>query len=205
MAHLTTTELAERLKLSKARISQYVSEGKLAGCYSGDGRQRRFDLSKVSDALKRNLDLGQMTGNGRVTRRVLQGLDDADPVQPVPVRDGAELSSRDPDRLELATIQIKEEEARRRRRDNERDDGRWVMAEEVERNTARAIAREVSQFEVVLRDGARAVADTMGVDFRQVRKVLMDQWRQHRTARHEAVQADAEAASMTDAERASNV
>lgn len=206
MAELNTTELADRLSVSKARISQYVSEGKLAGCYSGDGRQRRFDLDKVAEALGRRLDLGQMTGNGRATRRALRDIeDDGRPIDVPAPRDGSELLARDPDRLELATIQIKEEEARRRRRDNERDEGRWVLAEDVERHTSRAISREISQFEVVLRDGARAIADAMGVDFREARKLLMDQWRIHRASRRDSLREEASAASMSAGERDANV
>lgn len=206
MADLNTTQLAERLSVSKARISQYVSEGKLNGCYSGDGRARRFDLAKVAEALGRKLDLGQMTGNGLATRRAIRVIEDEClPVTAPPPRDGGELPPRDPDRLELATIQIKEEEARRRRRDNERDEGRWVLAEEVQRHTARAVAREIGQFETVIRDAARAVADQFGVDFREVRKVMMDQWRLHRGSRRDLLRLEGEKSDLSDAEKAATV
>lgn len=206
MADLNTTELAARLSVSKARISQYVSEGKLNGCFSGDGRGRRFNVVKVAEALGKQLDLGQMTGNGLGTRRALRDIEDgAAPPAAVGPRDGSELPQRDPDRLELATIQIKEEEARRRRRDNERDEGRWVLAEEVQRQSARAVSREIGQFETVIRDAARAVADQFGVDFREVRKVMMDQWRQHRGNRRDELRAEAEGVTTSDAEKAANI
>ncbi len=205
MADLNTTQLAERLSVSKARVSQYVAEGKLEGCYSGDGRARRFDLSKVAEALGRKLDLGQMTGNGLSTRRAIRDIENDDAPSAAPLRDGGELSPRDPDRLELATIQIKEEEARRRRRDNERDEGRWVLAEEVQRHTARAISREIGQFETVIRDAARAVADQFGVDFREVRKVMMDQGRQHRGSRRDGLRQAAGQADLSNAEKDATV
>lgn len=210
MANLNATELASKLDLSKARISQYVSSGKLDGCYVGDGRARRFDLGKVADALGKKLDLGQMAGNGLPTRRALRALADedddaAEAAPPAPARrsDG-QLERKDPDRLELATLQIKEEEARRRRRDNERDEGRWVLAEEVERHTARALAQEVGRFELVLRDGARLIADRLGVDYRTARAALMETWRDHRARRAPQLAAEAEAATMTDGEREAN-
>ncbi|VDC31406.1 hypothetical protein [Pseudogemmobacter humi] len=206
MADLNTTELAARLSVSKARISQYVAEGKLAGCYTGDGRARRFDLAKVADALGKRLDLGQMTGNGLSTRRAIRDIGEGSPTPAAPQpRDGSELPYRDPDRLELATIQIKEEEARRRRRDNERDEGRWVLAEEVQRHTARAVSREIGQFETVIRDAARAVADRFGVDFREVRKVMMDEWRRHRGNRRDELREEAAGVGMSEAEAAANV
>ncbi len=209
MADLNTTELAAQLGVSKPRISQYVSEGKLAGCFVGEGRARRFDLAKVAAALGKTLDLGQMTGNGRSTRRAIRAIGmDNDPPEPVgapKLKEGSALSPRDPDRLELATLQIKEEEARRRRRDNERDESRWVLADEVQRHTTRAMAKEIGQFEGVIRDAARAVADQFGVDYREVRKVMMDQWRAYRGNRRDSLLGDAASAIMSDAEREADI
>ena len=206
MADLNATELANRLGVSKARISQYMSSGKLEGCYSGEGRARRFDAAKVGAALGKRLDLGQMTGNGAGTRKALREMaaDSGDTDQPdkgAKNRGSDVLPPSDPDRLELATIQIKEEEARRRRRDNARDEGLWVLAEEVQRHTARLLANEVGQFDTILRDGARAVADALGVDARQVRRILTDQWREHRARRSDQLAQQATQARMTETEK----
>ena len=37
---VNATTLAQRLGVSKARISQYVAQGTLAGCFTGEGRAR---------------------------------------------------------------------------------------------------------------------------------------------------------------------
>lgn len=200
MPNLNATELAARLDVSKARISQYVSEGKLDGCFTGEGRSRRFDLAKVSAALGRRLDRGQMLGNGADTRKALREIELGMPAPARAQKPDTALPVSDPDRYELARILNAEEDARRKRRDNERDEGRWVLAEEVSRHTARAMGQEIAQFETALRDGARAVADQLGVDFREVRKILMDQWRQHRADRTGQLQQDAKAAPMVEAE-----
>ncbi|GGO26727.1 hypothetical protein GCM10010991_07660 [Gemmobacter aquaticus] len=206
---LNATQLADRLGVSKARVSQYLSEGKLVGCYEGEGRSRRFDLSKVQAALQGRLDPGQMLGNGASTKRALTDLGDPGDApadmrpRPAAKTDGA-LSPRDPDRYELARIQNAEEDARRKRRDNERDEGRWVLAEEVERSTAKLLSREIGQFETVIRDGARAIADRLGVDFREARQILMQVWRAHRGERAEALSAESQAAPMTEAEQEAN-
>ena len=202
---LNATQLADRLGVSKARVSQWVSEGKLAGCFQGDGRARRFDPTMVQKALSRGLDPGQMMGNGAATRKNLRDVDGDDAGPRPALKSGAALAPNDPDRYELARILSAEEDARRKRRDNERDEGRWVLAEEVERHTARALAREIGQFEVVLRDGARAVADILGVDFREVRKVLMDQWRTHRASRRDALSVEALAGTMSDVESEASI
>lgn len=213
---MNATQLAQRLGVSKARISQYVSSGKLDGCFSGDGRSRTFDEQKVAVALGKALHPGQMMGNGSQTRAVIRDLQaraaapvaDAASAMAMPARSQPEVRSRDGvlpsndnDRYELARIQKAEEEARRLRRQNAQEEGLYVLASEVERNVARMLAQEVSEFETVLRDAARAVADAFGVDFRSVRKVLVDTWRDHRRGRAVVLAEGAEAAGMTEAER----
>ena len=205
MAGLTTTALAERLGVTKGRISQLVSSGKLDGCYSGAGRNRRFDLGKSAEALNHKLDPGQMLGNGAGTKRKLADLTDGDDREQDQGRQGRDtLSPRDPDRYELARTQKVEEEARRLRRQNAESDGSMVLASAVRQEVVRQVGQEVAQFENVLRDGARAIADRMGVDYRTARQILTETWRKHRGDRAEVKQAEAEGADMTDAERAAD-
>lgn len=208
-------QLADVLGVSRARVQQYVAEGKLDGCFTGEGRGRRFDLDAVAARLGRALHPGQMLGNGAGTRRALQALSDgALPPQIVPraparvpegmpPRDG-ELSPKDPDRYELARTQKAEEEARRLRRENQLAEGSLVLASEVERQVARRMAQELAEVDNVLRDAARRMADTMGVEFRAARKVLVDTWRAHRAGRADALDAEALAAEATDAEMAAD-
>jgi transcriptional regulator with XRE-family HTH domain len=210
---LTASELAATLGVSKGRVSQYVSERKLDGCFDGEGRGRRFDLAKCAAALGRTLDPGQMMGNGASTRKALRGLafDGGEAIAPpVPESSGrsktdGELPSGDAARYEMARTQKAEEEVRRLRRDNELNEGTLVKASEVERQLARIVAQELAEFETVLRDGARKVADRMGVDFKAVRQALVETWRAHREGRVAALSAEAEAAAMTDAEIAADI
>ncbi|SOC13794.1 hypothetical protein SAMN05877809_10716 [Rhodobacter sp. JA431] len=210
--HLSGAQLAAELGLSRARVSQLVSEGKLDGCFTGAGRDRRFDLTKAKIALRQRLDPGQMLGNGAATKKALRAEPEAEldfdapaPRKAAgPVRDGV-LPPNDPDRYELAKIESAEQDARRKRRDNERDEGKWVLAEAAEREAARLLAREVGQFEVALRDAARALADAFSLDAREVRRLLLTQWRRHRGDRAEALAAEAEGVPMTEAERDASV
>lgn len=199
---MNTTELAKELGLSKGRISQYVSEGKLDGCFTGAGRARRFNVDRVRAVLEQRLDPGQMLGNGAETKRKLR---DADPVPDpaedsgtLPKRDG-QLSRTDPDRYELARIQKVEEEARRLRRQNMLEEGSVVLAEKAAREATRALSRELAQVEDFLRRAARAIADELGVDFKEARKLVIDLWREHRGARADAMAEEAAVATM-DAE-----
>lgn len=203
---LSASQLADQLGVSRARVSQFVSEGKLDGCFEGAGRDRRFDPEKVAQALGRKLHPGQMLGNGRATRaaieRISEGLDDdAAPARPDRSRYDGPLHLRDPDRYELARIQKAEEEARMLRRRNQEAEGTLVLASEAARQSARLIAQEVAEFEAVLRDGARRVADELGVDFKRVRALLTQIWRAHRQARSDQLAHQAETAQPTEAER----
>jgi hypothetical protein len=203
---LTTTELADRLQVSKGRVSQYVSAGKLDGCYTGDGRARRFDLVKVCSALGKRLDMGQMMGNGAATKRAIAALQGGDDDPPAPrqaetLRDGAELPASDTGRYDLARTQKAEEEARKLRRQNLQEEGRYVLATEVERQVTKVLSQEIAEFEGVLRVAARAVADQMGVDFKVARKILIDTWRGHRAARAGVLEDQGKEVILTAAER----
>lgn len=207
MSGLSATELATKLNVSKGRISQYVSEGKLDGCYEGDGRARRFDLDKVAAALNRKLDLGQMMGNGLPTRRALRSVQAENETSAPPnVRrtDGA-LPEGDVDQMELVKIARANEELRRLRRDNEVAEGKYVLASEVERQVAKALGREIAGFETALRDGARTIADKLGVDFKVARKILLDQFRAYRTGRVSDLQGEAASATATEAELSADI
>ena len=220
MTLVNSSELAKALNVSPGRVSQYVSEGKLAGCYTGDGRARRFDLGKATVALGRTLHPGQMLGNGADTRKALTSLklgqidqDEDEEELPKtaaakklpPPRDGGPLGSNDPDRYELARTQKAEEETRRLRRMNAEAEGSYVLAAEVERQVARLIAQEIAEFEAVRRNGSRRVADKLGVDFKVVRQVLMEQWRGHRATRTDVLRDQAGAASLSVAEKDGNI
>lgn len=212
MAHVNATELATTLNVTKARVSQYVSEGKLAGCYTGEGRARRFDLVACAKALGRKLDKGQMLGNGAETRKALSDLatgamagDRPAPPPPPPRRSDGEMAPNDPDRYELARTQKAEEEARRLRRLNAEAEGTFALVSEVNRQVAQQMAQEIGEFEAVLRDGARQVADVLGVDFKTVRQILTDKWRGHRATRAAQLTAQAESMGLSPAEQAEDI
>lgn len=212
MSQLSASDLATALGVSKARVSQLTADRRLDGCWQGEGRARRYDLQKVAAKLGRVLDPGQALGNGAATKARIQSIlaagDDEDAETPMPKpqpRESAELPQRDADRYELARIQKAEEEARRMRRQNQEAEGHFVLASEVRAETARRMAQEIAQFEVVLREGARAVADRLGVDAKVCRKILMDEWRRHRGERSAALEAEGAGAGMTEAEKQADV
>jgi excisionase family DNA binding protein len=224
MALMTASELARVLNVSRARVGQYVTEGKLNGCFLGDGRARRFDLDKVAAALGRGLHPGQMLGNGAQTRKAIADLATPAPTMYRPVRitpapslgDGGEAGQpegrgegRGDDseaaKYETARTAKAEEEVRKLRRQNAEAEGQFVLASEVERATARMLAQEVAEFEAMLRTSARAVADKLGLDAKAVRAIFMETWRDHRSSRATALDVQAAQADLTDDELAGDI
>ena len=185
---MNANELATALNLSKGRVSQLVAAGTLDGCFSGTGRRRTFDLRKVAERLGKRLDPGQRLGNGAAAEAARRAIleDDSGEPRPAPaLRDGGPLPGGDDDRYRLARTQKAEEEARRLRRQNAEDEGRYVLAEAAAREARRLLAAEISAFETVIRDSARAIADELAVDMKATRAILRRIWRRHREARAE--------------------
>lgn len=210
MQTLNATELAARLNLSKGRISQLVSEGRLEGCFSGDGRSRRYDPEMVAQKLRGSLDQGQALGNGAKTRAAISDMlatpsaDGPAPKAASKSSDGA-LPEDDSDGYRLARQAKLSEEVRRIRRQNELDEGTMVLVSEVDRQVARVLRQEIAQVEEALRTGARAVADRLGVDFRAVRQILLEVWRAQRQTRSDVLGDMAEAATPTETETAADI
>lgn len=211
MQTVNAAELAGILNLSKGRISQLAKEGRLDGTYTGDGRSRRYDPQLVALKLKGTLDQAQMLGNGASTRRAIGQILTLDapqalpPVEkPAPKTDGA-LHPEDPDSYEMQRKAKLAEEVRRLRRQNELDEGTLILASEVERQVARVLRQELAEIEEMLRTGARAVADKLGVDFRAVRQILTETWRAKRQDRSAVLADQAEAGAMTEAERDADI
>lgn len=205
MQTVNAAELAGILNLSKGRVSQLAKEGRLDGCYTGDGRSRRYDPALVAQKLKGSLDQAQLLGNGASTRRAIGAILTAEaPSVQIPKTagrrtDGA-LPPDDDDSYEMQRKAKLAEEVRRLRRQNELDEGTLVLTSEVDRQVARVLRQELAEIEEMLRTGARAVADKLGVDFRAVRQILLDTWRAKRGDRSAALADLADAGAMTDAE-----
>lgn len=210
MQTVNAAGLAGILNLSKGRISQLAKEGRLDGCYTGDGRSRRYFPQLVASKLKGSLDQAQMLGNGASTRRAIGGILSLEDLAPaaapkVGSRSDGALPSDDADSYEMQRKAKLAEEVRRLRRQNELDEGTLVLAGEVERQVARVLRQELAEIEEMLRTAARAVADRLGVDYRTVRQILIDTWRDKRQDRSTILIEQATTGEMTDAEQDADI
>lgn len=210
MSAVNGSDLAKILGVTKGRVSQLAAQGKLAGCYAGDGRERRYDPEKVAHALQLRLDPGQKLGNGAKTQRAIGDIlaSDMAPVQPSQrpsARADGALPEGDEDSYELQRKAKLAEEVRRLRRQNALEEGTLILATEVERQVARVLRQELAEIEELLRTGARAIADRLGVDFRAARQILVETWRAQRRSRTEALDGQADAAELSEVEKEEDI
>lgn len=205
MTELTASRLAEALQLSKGRISQLVAEGRLEGCYVGEGRARRFDLEKCAEALDRKLDPGQCLGNGAPSaeaRREIVGAKGAGTVAGSTAGDDdAPLSNPDMQRYQRARADMAETRAQKDRLALAVEEGRYVLASEVELRMRRAISAEIGEIDGLLKTLATTIAAEHSLDARSVKSVMLAHWRAHRLRRAERAQNASLAADLTAEER----
>lgn len=210
MQTVNAAELAKQLNLTPGRISQLAKEGRLDGCYTGDGRSRRYDPALVAKKLRGTLDPGQGLGNGAKTREaighILNGGQIEAPQAPkAPPRTDSRSPDGDDDTYKLQREALLAEQVRRARRQNELEEGTLVLASEVERQVARVLRQEIAEVEEMLRTAARAIADRLGVDFRATKQILTETWRNQRQTRSGALEEQAAVATMTEAEKEQDI
>jgi hypothetical protein len=206
--------LADRLGVSKGRVSQLVGEGVLDGCFTGVGLARRFDVAQVAERLNRRLDQAQQLGNGAraaaARAEVLAPTPAAAPTAPTPTAAPAapapsltvKPADEDNDRYRAARAEQAEIDTILKRRRLAEEEGRWVLAEEAASATRRALAAEIAEVEAMLREGARRMADELGVDARAAKVILLSAWRDHRAVRSARAAHIAETVTVTDTEAA---
>lgn len=197
---ITTTQLADKMNLSKGRISQLVKQGVFDGCFKGEGRARRFDLAKCLNAYGDKTDIRQGTGNAGKTRAAVEGLQTGMDLEGLDPRDlpgdqrpTSDSASR---RLNEARAQKAELEVQKLVRIEREEEGAWVRADEVAQVSKRLMSQELAKFEALLKDMARLVADKNALNFKEVRADMMKVFRDARTARAETLREVAEEAAI---------
>lgn len=216
MFNLTRSELAAALGVDPTRISQLVTDGRLQGCYRGEGRARRFNLEKTAAVLNVRLDTSQQTGNGvhQLARRNMIGAASGQQFGlPRPTHSAGPygaLADMD-EKLEIepggdakAIVAAKrlaiELDVRRKLREEQLQTGRYVLAEEAERATRAAVAETIAAAERFLVAEARRTAQTVGADPRAAAAETRQRWREDRARQAEAFALMADAATPTEAE-----
>ena len=156
---VSAAELARLLGVSAARVSQYVKEKKLDGCFTGDGRARRFDFEASVAALRARLDPDQVLANGRRTQARIDLLAVSSGFSVPHVDQGRDAFQHLEDLRQQKVI----EDLRARQIQNQREEQRWVYAPAVEGAVQEILAAERQEMVAFLRGLPPIFAHEMGL------------------------------------------
>ena len=147
--------------VSRARVSQYLTDGQISGeAIVGSGHRARIRVAVAMEQLRRNLDASQHLGaNGRA--RVASGGDDGT------VEDAIK-------RARLEQLSLANEHARAVREANA---GRYVRSDDVRREMGKLAGRILTTFEGALGEFATAIAAKSDLSSRDALHVLRTTFR----------------------------
>lgn len=173
---VTKGEFARLINVSPGRVSQLITEGKLAGpALVGEGRSARISVAHARAQLRDKLDISQRLGNGLNTR-----LDGPPAVQQA----GAPVLPLPPDGATSLEEQIKQEKLaamrRQARRDEEEDRanaGRYTRTEDVTAGTRRLVGALLDSMEGGLTTMAQAIAGKFELPQRDVLHLMRQEFR----------------------------
>jgi hypothetical protein len=172
---VTKGEFAKLVNLSPARVSQMISEGKLADCLDGEGRNARIHVEKAIEKLKLRRDPSQALGNGAKATLVVPTVAPAAAAAPPTESDDISL------KLQRAKLQEAEFRNRKLREEEKAREGTYVLAEDVKAETAKLATRLLQLFEGGLTEVATEISSTFKVPQRDVLHLLKKRFRDVRT------------------------
>lgn len=196
-ASVTKGEFARLANVTPGRVSQWLSAQQIYGeAIDGEGRDAKIRPNIALAQLKRTLDLGQRVANGLGTHLQLVSpakgaADQGDDAPAAPTRSG---SFHDEAERELVQLRL-DRERRRDRQEREEEAaraGRYVDAEDANRELGRLASRLVSEFEGSLPDLATAIAAQFKLEQRDVLHTLKQAFRAARAKASAAMREGAE-------------
>jgi hypothetical protein len=202
---VSKTDFARLKNVSPARVSQWISGGKIDGkALVGEGRNARVDVEIASEQLRSRLDLSQSVGNGLGTR-----LDTAQ-VPPDLLRQGADAAPATAPRDSSIEEQFKRERLEGERRKNRREAeeeaaraGRFVDSQAMRVEVAKVAGRVVSVIDGGLPEMASAIAAKFSLPQRDVLHILRTEFRNVRQRAANGLRTSAAAApALVEAELA---
>jgi hypothetical protein len=179
---------AQRRNVSKGRVSQWISEGKISGAaLVGEGRAARIRESVAVAQLRQKLDSNQVAGNGLMTRLdapapiAVNVPAAAPPATPTPAASSDE-SVRDPIEEQIKRERL--EQLRRQNRKNAEEEasraGLLVNAEISQQQFGKIAVQLVTIFDGALSSFAASISARFQVPQRDVLHLLRSDFRKVR-------------------------
>ena len=196
---LSKSEFAARCGVTPGRVSQWISEGKIAGAaLSGEGRFARIVVAEAERQLKVSLDANQRFGLNGIATRLSGGASQAtsavapepdigNPISeavPAPVSSVPPASDSDPIRIDPVEEQIRREKlqqaqftTRRLAREDRETAGVYMRADDARAEMSRIAASMMTMFEGAFVDLATALAAQFSIPNRDVLYCLRQEFR----------------------------
>jgi hypothetical protein len=169
-APISKTAFAEAVRVTPARVSQWLAEKKIFGdAIVGEGRSARIRASLAVQQLQSNLNFDR-----RICANSSAKLDGIFPFSPIHTRDPIEEQIKR-ERLETArrtNRKMAGEEAAR--------NGRYVLSEDARRSTGKAIVQVISSTEGWCSELASAIAAKFSIPQRDVLHLVRAEFRNFR-------------------------
>lgn len=189
---MTKGEFAAHIGVTPGRISQYITEGKIAGdAIDGEGRYAKIRAEVAKQQLRRFLDPSQRFGaNGSAALAVDAAAtppSHAAPSQPERSEPSRQtdpaptlpLSPADPTQDELAQLRLRRERIATERAEREEllELGRYMLAEVARREMGRVAAEAFKIMEQGIAEMAKDMAAQFGVPQHDVQHSLLKSFR----------------------------
>lgn len=166
----TKSAFAARLGVSKARVSQWIKEGKIGTDeLEGQGRGAKIKVDQAIEKLKLRIDPGQRVGNGIATR-----LSPA--ISEAPATEGNHLDLR----LKQARLQAAEAQNRKLEEDEKLRKGIYVRKEEAQEEAVHLTTIIVQTTEQMFIDWATETAAAYQLPQRDIVHLARKRFREAR-------------------------
>ena len=202
MAIVSKGEFARRRNVTAARVSQWLSEGKIFGAaIVGEGRLAQIDEVIACQQLGERLDTDQRHANGLGTNLTPAAVGEQPPFAQAPAAPTAPVATLPPDNpLARQLLEHKVIRAERENREAARDEavanGQLVDAADARRAVAKEIGQLMLRFDGTLSELADDLASEFKLPARDVLHKLKASWRRIRQAA--AIEARERAEPMPD-------
>jgi hypothetical protein len=165
---VSKADFARSRGVSRARVSQWISEGKIAGrALVGEGRNQRIDAAVATAQLLNTLDFSQRLGlNGLSTR-----LGDTPAPQP---NSTVDAPANDPADMQMKTEKLRQAQLQTRRLEDEDLARRGLFADAAQVRASRewAIAELLKVFDGALAEFASALSASFQIPAREAEREL---------------------------------
>ncbi|MET4734771.1 gas vesicle protein [Thalassospira sp. MBR-102] len=181
---VSKSEFARLIGVSKARVSQLISESKITGdAIQGEGRTAKIVVAAAMVQLKATLDLDQRAANGRADLNTVDGSVET----PLPTENTSVLRAPTTDDLykqeRLRKIQHENEDLEEKRREKK---GVYVRSDVIRSTVSRHVGSMIDGFEADLAHWAEELSAETGGSVKELKHKLRNLFRgtREKLARH---------------------